>query len=150
MKKITSLLVMLFVINVAFAQDLDEEKKAIKNVIQTSYVEGLQNEGDLAKVDQGIHPDFVLLGIGEGDKMWKLPIDKWKEKTEQKLKDGKLPRKEKPVTVKFLSIDITGTAAVAKIEFYVGEKLTYIDYISLYKFDGNWKMVNKIFYKLPA
>lgn len=150
MKKLTSLFVLLFVVNMAFAQDLDKEKKAIKNVIQTSYVEGLQNEGNLEKIDQGIHPDFVLLGIGEGEIMWKLPIDEWKEKTEQKLKEGKLPRNEKLVTVKFLSIDITGIAAVVKIEFYVGEKLTYIDYISLYKFDGNWKMVNKIFYKLPA
>ena len=150
MKKLVSLFLLLFVINTAFAQDIEKEKKAIKNVIQTSYVEGLQNEGNIEKIDQGIHPDFLLLGIGEGEKMWKLPIDKWKEKTEQKLKEGKLPRKENPITVKFLSIDITGTAAVAKIEFYVGEKLTYIDYISLYKFEGKWKMVNKIFYKLPA
>ena len=150
MKKLISLFVLLFVINTTFAQDLEVEKKAIKNVIQTSYVEGLQNEGNLDKIDHGIHPDFLLLGIGEGENMWKLPIDKWKEKTEKKLKEGKLPRKGKPISVKFLSIDITGTAAVAKIEFYVGEKLTYIDYISLYKFEGNWKMVNKIFYKLPA
>ncbi len=141
---------MLFIINMAFAQDIEEEKKAIQKVIQISYVEGLQNEGNLEKIDQGIHPDFVLLGIGEGETMWKLPIDKWKEKTVKKLEEGKLPRKDKPVTIKFLSIDITGTAAVAKIEFYVGEKLTYIDYISLYKFEGKWKMVNKIFYKLPA
>ncbi|MCZ4695095.1 hypothetical protein DWB61_08895 [Ancylomarina euxinus] len=150
MKKITTLFVMLLVINMAFAQDIEVEKQAIKNVIQTSYVEGLQNEGNLAKIDQGIHPGFVLLGIGEGDKMWELPIAQWKEKTEMKLKEGKLPRKENPISIQFLSIDITGTAAVAKIEFYVGEKLTYIDYISLYKFEGNWKMVNKIFYKLPA
>jgi hypothetical protein len=119
-------------------------------VIQTAYVDGLQNEGDLAKIDQGIHPGFVLLGIGKGEKMWTLPIDKWKAKTELKLKEGKLPRIEKLVSVKFLNIDVTGTAAVAKIEFYVGDKLTYIDYISLYKFEGHWKMVNKIFYKLPA
>jgi len=150
MRKLTSLFVMLFLVNLAFAQDIEKEKQAIKNVIQTSYVEGLQNEGDLAKIDQGIHPGFELLGIGEGEEMWKLPIAKWKAKTEAKLKEGKLPRKENPITVKFLSIDITGTAAVAKIEFYVGEKLTYIDYISLYKFEGDWKMVNKIFYKLPA
>ncbi|RZT95560.1 putative lumazine-binding protein [Ancylomarina subtilis] len=150
MKKICFLVVMLFVINMVSAQDLEVEKQAIKKVIQTSYVEGLQNEGDLTKIDQGIHPGFVLLGIGEEEEMWKLPIGKWKEKTEMKLKEGKLPRKENPVSIKFLSIDITGTAAVAKIEFYVGEKLTYIDYISLYKFKGNWKMVNKIFYKLPS
>lgn len=150
MKKLSSLFVMLFIIQIAIAQDIEIEKQAIKKVIQTSYVEGLQNEGDLAKIDQGIHPGFVLLGIGEKEEMWKLPIDKWKEKTEMKLKEGKLPRKENPISIKFLSIDITGTAAVAKIEFYVGEKLTYIDYISLYKFDCKWKMVNKIFYKLPA
>ncbi len=144
-----SLFVMLFVVHIVLAQDIEKDKKAIKEVIQTSYVEGLQNEGNLEKIDEGIHPDFVLLGIDEGERMWQLPIDEWKEKTEQKLKEGKLPRKDKPVTIKFLFIDVTGTAAVAKIEFYVGEKLTYIDYISLYKFEGNWKMVNKIFYKLP-
>jgi len=36
---------------------------------------------------------------------------------------------------------------MAKIDFYVGDKLTYVDYISLYKFEEGWKMVNKIFYK---
>jgi len=150
MRKLTSLFIMLFIGNIAFAQDIDKDKQAIKEVIQTAYVEGLQNEGDLAKIDLGIHPGFVLLGIGKEEEMWTLPIDKWKAKTELKLKEGKLPRTEKPVTVKFLNIDVTGTAAMAKIEFYVGEKLTFIDYISLYKFEGYWKMVNKIFYKLPA
>ena len=148
MKKLTTLLVMLFVINLAFAQDLEEEKKAIKNVIQTSYVEGLQNEGDSDKIDSGFHADFNLLGIGEGGSMWKLPIADWKAKALKKKEDGKLPGEDKKVSVKFASVDVTGTAAVAKIEFYVGKKLTYIDYISLYKFEDGWKMVNKIYYKI--
>ncbi len=46
-------------------------------------------------------------------------------------------------------IDVTGTAAVAKLEFYVGKTLKYIDYMSLYKFGDEWKIVNKIFYKVP-
>ena len=132
----------------AFAQDISQNKEAIKKAIQTAYVEGLQNEGDLDKIDSGIHPDFRLIGIGKENTMWSLPIDQWKEKTKKKKADGKFPRTgDKKVSVKFENIDITGNAAVAKIEFYVGEKLTYVDYISLYKFESGWKMVNKIYYK---
>ena len=126
-------------------QDVDK----IKRTIQSAYVEGLQNEGDLKKIDKGFHPDFNLLGIDEKGSMWKLPIKEWKEKTVKKVKEGKLPRTgEEIVSIKFLSVDVAGTAAVAKIEFYVGKDLKYIDYLSLYKFDKEWKIVNKIFYKV--
>ena len=81
--------------------------------------------------------------------MWKYSITDWKANTIKKLKEGELPRTgDDMVSVKFITIDITGTAAMTKIEFYVGEKLTYVDYISLYKFENGWKMVNKIYYKL--
>lgn len=130
------------------AQNAELDKQAIKNVIQTAYVDGLQNEGDIVKIDSGIHSGFNLIGIGEDDEMWVLPIADWKNKTEKKKEEGVFPREgDKKVSVKFLNIDITGTAAVAKIEFYVGSEKKYVDYISLYKFDSGWKMVNKIFYK---
>lgn len=131
-----------------FAQE--SEKEAIKKVIQTAYVEGLQNEGDLSKIDSGIHPGFNLIGIGEGEEMWVLPIDEWKKRTEKKKEEGKFPRLgDQKISVKFINIDITGTAAVAKIEFYMGDVKMFVDYISLYKFDSGWKMVNKIFYRFP-
>ena len=131
------------------AQDLDKEKEAIKKAIQTGYVEGLQNEGDGKKIDAGIHPDFNLLGVGEKDAMWKLPIGEWKERQVKKRKAGDLPLPDdKKVTVAYEFIDITGNAAVAKIKFMVGGEQRYVDYISLYKFDSGWKMVNKIFYEL--
>ena len=150
MKK-TNLLIA-FMLIVAFslsAQNIDQEKEAIKKVIQTAYVEGLQNEGDADKIDSGIHPDFDLLGIGNDNTMWKYSITDWKAKAVQKRENGELPLTgDDMVSVIFESIDITGTAAMAKIEFYIGDKLTYVDYISLYKFENGWKMVNKIFYKL--
>ncbi len=150
MKKLILFFVVITFCPQLFAQDVAQDKKAIKKVIQTAYVDGLQNEGDMNKIDSGIHPEFNLLGIGENNNMWNLPIDKWKEQTAKKKTAGKLPRTgDKLVSVKFESIDVTGTAAVAKIQFYVGKKLTYVDYISLYKFDNGWKMVNKIYYKIP-
>ena len=150
MKRIIFICLVLSLSWSVMAQNIEKEKEAIKKVIQTSYVEGLQNEGDLDKIDSGIHPDFHLIGIGKDNSMWDLPISKWKENIEKQKKEGHFPRSaDKMVSVKFVNIDITGTAAVAKIRFYAGEKLKYIDYISLYHFSDGWKMVNKIFYKMP-
>jgi len=147
MKKIM-LVALLFPTLILTAQNVEQEKETIKEVIQTAYVEGLQNEGDTKKIDSGIHPDFNLLGIGKNNTMWKYSIIDWKASSVKKRKEGKLPLSgDDIVSIKFISIDITGTAAMAKIKFYVGNKLTYIDYISLYKFDDGWKMVNKIFYQ---
>lgn len=130
--------------------EIKKEQEAIKTVIQSAYVDGLQNEGDVAKIDAGFHPAFNLLGIGQGQTIWALPIYTWKENILRDKASGKIPRTgEKKVSIKFLSVDVTGTAAMAKIEFYVGTKLTYVDYLSLYKFEDNWKIVNKIFYKFP-
>ena len=149
MKKTALLLIAILSFSTLIAQDMQKEKEAIKKAIQTGYVEGLQNEGDGKKIDAGIHPDFNLLGVGEKDAMWKLPIKDWKERQVKKRKSGDLPLPdEKTVTVEYEFIDITGNAAVTKIKFLVGGKQTYVDYISLYKFESGWKMVNKIFYKL--
>lgn len=148
--------VLIVVAGLFFTKDLcaqefiSDDQQAIMNVIQTAYVEGLQNEGDLEKVDSGFHPGFELLGIGNGTQMWKLPIYNWKETTANAVLEGKKPRKEDElVSVNFLSVDVAGTAASVKLEFYVGDKITYIDYLSLYKFEDGWKIVSKIFFKIP-
>jgi hypothetical protein len=133
---------------VLMAQPADAEKEAIKQVIQTAYVEGLQNEGDTLKINSGIHSGFNLLGVGEQGNLWALSIAQWKNNIQKKHLKGEFPRKPgEEVSIKFLFIDITGNAAVAKIEFYVGTQLTFVDYISLYKFPEGWKLVSKIFYK---
>lgn len=129
---------------------IEEEQEAIKKVVQTAYVEGLQNEGNAIKIDDGFHPGFNLLGIGKGDQMWKLPIYTWKERALKDVEAGNRPKEgDKLVNVEFLSVDVTGSAAVVKLAFFVGGKKTYVDYLSLYKFESGWKIVNKIFYKIP-
>ncbi len=149
---ILSLGLILFLSFGASAQTVtvEEEQEAIKKVVQSAYVDGLQNEGDAAKIDAGFHPGFNLLGIGKGDQIWKLPIYTWKENALNDVKSGKKPRTgDEMINVKFLTVDVTGTAAVVKLEFYVGDTKKYVDYLSLYKFESGWKIVSKIFYKFP-
>lgn len=146
MKLSTIILTFLATCTVLYSQDLGEEVAVIKQTIQTAYVEGIQNEGNLEKIDSGIHPEFALLGVNEDGSLWKLPITEWKQRVDMRRAEGKLPKTEDLISIKFLDVDVTGTAAVAKFEFYVGEALKYVDYISLYKINGKWMMVSKTFY----
>ncbi len=125
------------------------EKKAIETVIQTSYIDGLQNLKNIEAIADGFHPGFNLLMLQHG-MLNKLPIYNWIEYAKQrKAKQIEPLKKEDTTYCKFLNIDITGTAAVAKIELSKGGKAIYIDYLSLYKFEDGWKIAGKIFYKIP-
>lgn len=148
MKKVFLLFIVTFTALNVFSQNNDAEINEIKKTILSAYVDGLQNEGDIEKINKGFHPDFELLGIGKDNEMWKLSIKDWKEKVIKQKKESKYPKKdEDKVSVKFLFVDVTGNAAVAKFEFYIGDKLTYVDYQSLYKFKDGWKIVSKIYHK---
>lgn len=144
MKKSFPLIIFLSLvyINVLKAQT-DED--AIKDVINKAYIQGIHNNGDLNETRKGFHPGFDLL-ILQNDQMSKLPIYNWIETSERTRKEN--PNTQKPpTTVNFVSIDITGTAAVAKIELFKEGKKIFTDYLSLYKFQEGWKIVGKIYFK---
>jgi len=130
--------------------NVEDEVNAIKKVIQSAYIDGLQNLGNMDDIKKGFHPGFDLLIQNKSNSLEKLPIYTWLEMNEQKRKDNPngLPP-EKKVTCQYDFIDVTGTAAVAKFKFLVGGVHIFTDYISLYKFNDGWKIVGKIYYRHP-
>lgn len=149
-KTILLSMVILLSFSALFAQDDQvKEKELIKQVIQTAYVDGLCNNADEEAVKKGIHPGFELLSAGKGNMMWKLPIYNWIEIAKGgEEKGNKYSFQNEYTTVKFLFIDIAGNIAIAKIEFYEGKDLNYIDYLSLIKFEDGWKIVSKIAHRV--
>jgi len=128
------------------AQDYDE-KESIKKVIQSAYVDGLQNKGPVSDIENGFHPGFELLGL-RNDDLTKWPIYSWIKYHENELNENPEPPKgDEIVTCKFPLIDVTGTAAIAKIELYKGGNIIFTDYLSLYKFEEGWKIVSKIYFR---
>lgn len=124
-----------------------EDKEAIKQVITKAYVNGLQNKGPVADIEAGFHPGFNLLGLRDDD-LTKWPIYSWIHYHEKKLaEDPDPPKPEEVVTSKFPLIDITGNAAVAKVELYKDGNLIFTDYLSLYKFEKGWQVVSKIYFR---
>ncbi len=145
MKKV--ILLSLFIsllFNTLFAQ-VKQDKELIKKIIQSAYVDGLCNNADEEAIRKGFHPSFELLNAGNGNTLWKLPIYNWIEiAKEGEEKGNKYSFQNEHTTVKFLFIDIAGNVAIAKIEFYEGKELNYIDYLSLMKLEDGWKIISKI------
>lgn len=143
---LTALLTM-FACVVLVAQDIDTEKKEIKGVIQTAYVDGLQNKGEVEDIEKGFHPGFNLLGVRD-NMLTKFPIYSWIASFEKrKEKDPTLPTEQQKITCDYLLIDVTGNAAMAKIQLNRNGELLFTDYLQLYKFDEGWKIVSKIYYR---
>lgn len=121
--------------SVALAQKTDLE--LVKETVQ-NYLDG-GTYGDTAKMAKVFHPTafmkFVDVKTGE---FRDVPIARY-------LENGKANAGKKiDRTTKILNIDITGTAAQAKIELDMPTtKLT--DYFNLLKINGEWKVVSKIF-----
>jgi len=123
----------------------DEDQ--IKDVINKAYIEGIHNLGPIEEIDKGFHPCFTLIGLQEtGTTVSLLPIYTWRENTRvaKERNPGGAPVKTE---CKYKMIDVTGVAAVAKIELHRDNKLIFTDYLHLYKFKDGWKIVGKIYHR---
>lgn len=148
MKNLVFLIAFSCVVFTANAEQQKAEEENIKEVIQTAYVDGLQNyESSIDEIKAGFHPGFKLLGV-KNNQLTKYPIYSWVESVKKKMDkhpEGR-PEEEK-ITCKYKSIDVTGNAAMAKIELYQKDKKLFTDYLQLYKFDGGWRIVSKIYHR---
>ncbi len=124
--------------------DIEKEKEAIKQVIETAYVKGIHIDRDPVAIRDGFHPDFTML-VFKDNQMSKVTLEDWIARLEEGKK--KNPTWAEKTTHKFEIVDLSGNAAVARIELFKDGKHVFTDYMSLYKFEGGWKIVGKIFYR---
>ena len=118
-----------------------DEKEIIKDFIEEAFVKGFLF-GDLDAIKIGFHPGFNRLHF-ENNMIHKVPI--YNDIEFERRRQIREPNKpEANYSHKLISIDLTGIAAIVKIEVYIDSKLKYTDYLSLYKFDEGWKIVSKI------
>ncbi len=149
MKKTISVLTILLTIGVSTGlAQYENETDAIKKAIQEGYVDGLQNYGDTDLTRKYIYPGFFYTAL-TNNQITHFPIYNWIENVEKVKMEGKVPARK--ITVEFVQIDITGNAGMAKIRLFEnGTKLLFTDYLLLYRFEDNWKIVQKTFFRHPA
>jgi hypothetical protein len=96
--------------------------------------------GDPEQLKQAFHPGATMF-FARNDSLIAVPIPEYIARVAASRAQGGPPPQR---TERIAQVDITGTSAVARLELeYPQQKIT--DYMSLVKYGGEWKIVNKIF-----
>jgi hypothetical protein len=77
-----------------------------------------------------------------------VTLDEWAARIEKGAAERKGPAPE--IRHEFTTVDVTGEAAVVRLELHRGGKHTFTDYLSLYRFPEGWKIVSKTFQAHPV
>jgi hypothetical protein len=126
----------LLALAVAWTGHRSAEEAAVRAALE-HYLEG-HATGDGAHFAAVFHPEAKLFWVRDGQLLHRTSPDYIAGAP------GKPAADEAARKRRIVSVDVTGSAASAKIELdYPTAKLT--DYMSLLKVGGEWKIVNKIF-----
>jgi len=145
MKQLFFIASMMLLVVLPSGAQVTDDKEAIKKVIQTGYVDGLQNYGDLEVTKKCFYPGFFITNYNPANnQISHTTIYNWIDGVEKTKASGNIPARK--ITVEFEMIDITGYTAMAKIKLFEnGTKLLFTDYLLLYKFEEGWKIVQKTY-----
>ena len=146
MKKNFIALLLFCLFGISYAQNT--EKDAVRELIQSAYVEGIHNKAGIDKIKQGFHPGFEMIGK-HNELLSKFPIYSWIQTVNASMENQQKQPEDEKITAEYPIIDITGDAAFAKVDLYHNEKHLFTDYLLLYKFDNEWKIVCKTYYRIP-
>ena len=95
--------------------------------------------GEPEQLKQAFHPGATMF-FARNDSLIAVPIPEYIARVEESRAKGPPPKRIERIA----QVDISGTSAVARLELeYPQQKLT--DYMSLVKYGGEWRIVNKIF-----
>lgn len=131
----------------SFAAGVDADVEAVKKVVEDAYVKGIHIDRDVAAVRGGFNPAFIMFRLAHGE-VTQMTLDEWVAGIEKSRKERPDPPPQK-TTHEFSMVDVTGDAAVARVEIFKDGKHIFTDYMSLYKLSDGWKIVGKIFYRHP-
>jgi Putative lumazine-binding len=129
--------------------EADVAKSEIQALIEASYVNGAFNALDTKSMRAGFDPIFKIHGVGEGGKLSTYPIDQWIADIEKRKAAPDFDPKDQKWEHRFSLIDVTGVAAVAKVELFRNSRHVFTDYLSLLKLEDGWKITDKVYYQHP-
>ncbi len=121
----------------AAVQSGSNEETAVRAALQ-HYLMG-HATGDGAHFEKVFHPESRLFWVGDGELQTRSSAEYTAGAPGQPAED------EDRRSRRIVMVDVSGTAAVARVELdYPGALIT--DYFSLLKVDGEWRIMNKIFH----
>lgn len=115
------------------------DERLVRQAVE-DYFAGI-TDYDEAALDRAFHPEAMISSYLPSGRMYRRPYAQWRGF----LRRGR-PDDADQYQNRIVSIDVAGTAASVKTDL-LWPTVRYIDYLSLLKIDGQWKIVGKIWYQ---
>jgi ubiquinone/menaquinone biosynthesis C-methylase UbiE len=150
--KTKSLIVLLglmqFFVLQSFAQTEEDEKNAIIELIEETYIEAAYNNINIDALKKGFEKNFTWQWMHH-DRFIITTLEQW-IKTLNREKSLR-PDWNNRTTAEIHVLGIEGNVAVVKVEIYNNQVRDFTDFLSLYKLADGWKITNKISrrYEIP-
>ncbi len=124
-----------------FTQTAEEEKEAITDLIQASYIGAAHNSIDIAVLKEGFHESFTWQFLHH-DRLHSWDLRQWIILVER---DKWLrPDWNDRTTADIQVIGYEGNTAIARVDVYNNKVHDNTDFLSLYKFSDGWKITNRV------
>jgi len=133
---VVALVALLAVLNLAVLAAPASEEEAVRAAAE-HYLKG-HATGDPEEFRKAFHPELKMFWVKDGALLQRTSAE-YIAGASGKPADDEASRKRR-----IASVDVTGDAAVAKVELDY-PKAFITDYLSMLKVNGEWKVVNKIF-----
>ena len=119
------------------------DEAGIRRAVQY-YFDGSRH-ADSAAMRRAFQTDVAHMLYVRDGKLLDVPIPEFVRRTGERRTVGFVPD---TFPRRVVMVDVAGTSAVAKLETVTPQALV-VDYMSLLKIDGEWRVVNKIFDRVP-
>jgi hypothetical protein len=126
----------------AESDPMSSDEEAIRATVQGDFDGMMTPSTDALK--GSFHPESRLIGLSDGELVI-IPFNDWQASYDREFDED---WGNEAFRNKIVSVDIAGTAAVAKVDLQ-WPRVHYIDYLSLIKIGDEWKIVNKIWHQGP-
>ncbi|HEY1679515.1 MAG TPA: nuclear transport factor 2 family protein [Candidatus Sulfotelmatobacter sp.] len=113
------------------------DEAAIRETVQ-EYLHGLKFN-DVESLKKAFYPEAKLFFVKKNGQLGQLTQEQWYGGFKGSA------GKEEQGELQIAALDVTGTIASVKVEEDYPTS-HYTDYVSLLKLNGEWKIVNKVFY----
>lgn len=127
-------LVSLFLLLSIGLSSQNDDLQAIEAVLTDYMIGGQERDGD--RIAGAFHEQAMMKYLRDGE---------YREVNAKEFFGGAKPGAPLERTNEIVMIDVSGYAAMAKIRLTYADKM-FVDYMTLMKVDGEWKIVNKVPY----
>jgi len=124
--------------------NLPTEEQILKKLVEETFTNGALNKLNVEEMPRGFHSDFAIL-IAKENNLFRLPLSDWmKVVKEYKSNPEKVKSGIRNLDYTIEVLEITGSTAVVKTQFFRDKKLIITDYLSYIKYPYGWKAVAKV------